>query len=143
MTIRKIIPTDIRSVAELLHEELSKPPYNEKAPLSAAIKSVKFFLKIGNGFVAIEKRNIVGVIYFKIEIWWSGPAMEIEDLVVKKEFQGKGIGKALLQKAEAFAKKKKVTRVVLNTNRHSAARKFYEKAGYEWLKNTVAYRKKL
>ena len=143
MIIRKILYSDTRSVAKLLLRELSKPPYNENVSLSAVIKSLRFFLKIGMGFVAIEKNELAGVIYFKVEQFWTGPTMEIEDLVVDETFQGKGVGKKLLQKIEEFAKNKKVVHIILSTSRKAKATGFYKKLGYQQMTNTIVFRKQL
>ena len=61
----------------------------------------------------------------------------ITDIVVVAEAEGKGIGKALLQKADEWAKQNKARWITLNVfegNIH--AREIYVKAGYqvEWVR---------
>jgi ribosomal protein S18 acetylase RimI-like enzyme len=56
----------------------------------------------------------------------------IANLAVAKEAEGKGVGKALLRAAEAWAKEKGfefMSLFVFATNQH--ARAFYEKLGYD------------
>lgn len=54
------------------------------------------------------------------------------DLGLQKEAQGKGIAKSLLDKAEAWAKEKGISRLELTViEENEPARKLYEKAGFE------------
>lgn len=53
----------------------------------------------------------------------------LEDVVVRKGYEGKGIGSALVRAATKFADKKKCQRVVLSCeNKHVV---FYERLGYK------------
>ena len=58
-------------------------------------------------------------------------------IVVTTEAEGKGAGKLLLEKADAWAKEKHARWITLNVfNENFRARSVYEKAGYkiEWVK---------
>jgi GNAT superfamily N-acetyltransferase len=65
----------------------------------------------------------------------------IEDLVVKEDLRGKGIGTALLKGLEQEAKKRGVTLIKITTGTKLKANKFYKKHGFTYFEN--AYRKKL
>jgi ribosomal protein S18 acetylase RimI-like enzyme len=61
----------------------------------------------------------------------------VGDIVVNAAFEGKGIGKLLLAKADAWAKENKARWITLNVfEGNIRARSVYEKAGYkvEWIK---------
>ena len=61
----------------------------------------------------------------------------VNDIVVTAEAEGKGLGKLLLAKADAWAKDKRARWITLNVfNENFRARSVYEKAGYkiEWIK---------
>jgi GNAT superfamily N-acetyltransferase len=69
------------------------------------------------------------------------PGIYLEDLYVKPEYRGNGIGKALLGKVIQIAKERNCARVewvVLNWNK--PAIDFYENLGAEPLKEWIIYR---
>ena len=143
MRIRTTTKKDIREIAKLMLEEFSKPPFNEKTTINSVIKSLNFYFKIGKAFVAIEHKDIIGIAIFKVEQWWEGPVILIEDLAVKEDFQKQGIGKKLTDAVENYGKKMRVKAVSFATNKKSSAVKFYAKQGYKIEKNRIFMRKKL
>ena len=69
------------------------------------------------------------------------PGIYLEDLYVKPEFRGKGVGKALLKKVIEIAKERNCGRVewvVLDWN--APAIKFYQKLGAKEMKDWLVYR---
>jgi len=61
----------------------------------------------------------------------------VNDIVVTKESEGKGVGKLLLQKADEWAIENKVRWITLNVfEENRRARSVYEMQGYhmEWIK---------
>jgi diamine N-acetyltransferase len=60
--------------------------------------------------------------------------LRIHKIYLKPEFQGKGLGKFMLQQIEEIARKKNAKGLHLNVNRYNEAVKFYEKSGFEILK---------
>lgn len=141
MRIRKATKKDIREIAKLMLEEFSKPPFKEKTTISSVIKSLNFYFKIGTIFVAIEDKTIVGIVVFKVEQWWEGPVILIEDLAVKEALKKQGIGKNLIDKVEDYAKEIKAKTVSFTTHQKSSATKFYIKQGYKIEKNTLFMKK--
>src|SRR5690625_3772448 len=76
-----------------------------------------------------EKIRGMALFYFRYSTW-KGKTVHLEDLIVEKEFRGKGLGKALYQKVIEFGKKHQVKRIewaVLDWN--TSAIEFYEKTG--------------
>lgn len=82
-------------------------------------------------FVAELENEIVGIALFYYRYsTWKGPTIHLEDLVVKEDKRGLGIGKSLYNEIMRFAFSNKVRRVewdVLDWN--TGAIKFYEKSG--------------
>jgi len=82
-------------------------------------------------FVAEMEDEIVGMaLFYPRYSTWKGPTLHLEDLIVKKEKRGLGIGKALYDEVLKYAYKKKVKRVewvVLDWN--TTAIDFYKKSG--------------
>ncbi|HDK41801.1 MAG TPA: GNAT family N-acetyltransferase [Candidatus Pacearchaeota archaeon] len=143
MEIRKASIKNLKKVSELMMEEFSKPPFNEKPNSKNVLKSLKFYNKIGEIYIATDKKEVVGVIVFKIEQFWEGPVILIEDLAVKENCQKQGIGKKLMDYIEHYAKNKKVKYIFFTTHKKSSSVKFYQKRGYKVSKKTIFMRKKL
>jgi len=143
MKIRKATKKDIRKIAELMLEEFRKPPFNERAPISAVLKSLNFYFDIGKVYVAINQKEIIGIIVFKIEQHWEGSVVIIEDLAVKEEFKKQGIEKMLMDYVESYAKKNRLKRILFKTNKKSLSTKFYKKYGYKSRKDIIDFEKKV
>lgn len=142
MNVRSATRKDIFQVANLMLQEFKKPPFNEKASLSAVEKSLKFYFRIGHIYVATVEKEIVGVLVFKIEQYWEGPVVIVEDLAVKENFKKQGIGKMLMSNIESYARKNKLKRVLFKTHKKSTAVKFYRKMGYKAIKNVINFEKR-
>jgi len=141
--IRNATRKDIKEVAELLLEEFRKPPFNERDSLKAVLKSLNFYFRIGKVYAAINKKEIIGVVVFKIEQYWEGRIIIIEDLAVREKFKRQGIGKALINKVENYARKNKFKRILFRTHKKSSSIKFYQKCGYKTRKDIINFEKKI
>lgn len=63
-------------------------------------------------FVAEKNNKIVGMaLFYERYSTWKGRSFHLEDLIVKKECRGEGIGKALYTKVLSYAHKQGVKRV--------------------------------
>lgn len=85
-------------------------------------------------FVAIYNGLVVGMITTVIVMAVGFPMgyMKINGLAVKKGYQGKGIGKMLIQQIEDVAHQKGITSIGLATGfQRKQAHAFYEHLGYE------------
>src|SRR5881275_2898436 len=87
----------------------------------------------GRVFVLRRDGVIVGMInlLFTISTAEGGFVILLEDLVIHKEYQGKGYGSKLLQYAIDFAKQKNFLRITLLTDRtENVAQAFFRKHGF-------------
>ncbi len=66
-----------------------------------------------------------------LELTIQAGVMYIDELIVKKESYGHGVGKMLMEKAETIAKEKKLHKIYLDTGAAWPATKFYEALGYK------------
>jgi GNAT superfamily N-acetyltransferase len=100
--------------------------YNPKTLMDQMKQGHQFyFLKDGNvkiGFVGIEKN------------YPEAGLLRIHKLYLKPVYQGKGIGKYMLDKIEEIARKKNMNGLHLNVNRFNDAYKFYKHCGFKTLK---------
>ena len=88
--------------------------------------------KMSNIFVAVDKDGkVLGSITLLLEqkfIHDGGRVGHIEDVVTRKEYAGRGIGLALVDKCINLAKEEKCYKVILDCS--SANISFYKKAGF-------------
>lgn len=131
--IREATKQDMPQVLDLI-KELA---IFEKEP-DAVVTTVADLEKEGFGpqplfkcFVAEVEDKIVGMalVYFRFSTW-KGKTIHLEDLIVKKEMRGTGLGSALYAEVLKYAKTQNVRRVewvVLDWN--EGAIKFYERSG--------------
>lgn len=117
----------------------------EKAP-DAVENTLESMIKDGFGnkpvfefFVAEMEEKVVGLaLYYYSYSTWKGKSLYLEDLIVKEDYRGRGIGKRLFERVLLQAKEDQVGRMdwqVLNWN--TSAINFYKKLGAslddEWI----------
>jgi GNAT superfamily N-acetyltransferase len=92
-------------------------------------------------FVATIDSHVVGMIGCREVYFYEGDgvAVQISALVTKKEYQGQGVGKAMIAFVEQWAKEKGATNLYLtsgNRPEREQAHLFYQKMGF----GTTGYR---
>ena len=79
-------------------------------------------------FGVFDGDDIAGYVYITI----NGGVGYLKDIIVKKVFRRKGLGKTLLDFFEEFCKNKGCHKLTIKTSeKHGPALKLYEKAGYK------------
>jgi glucosamine-phosphate N-acetyltransferase len=107
------IHDDLEQAKKILQEIKSYPLY-------------KIFVAVKN-----DDAEIIGSITLLIEqkfIHDGGKSGHIEDVVTRKEYEGIGIGSALVSAALAFAREKNCYKVILDCSEKNEP--FYEKIGF-------------
>lgn len=138
MNIRVGQKEDMASVLSLIQElaEFEKEP-------DAVIVTVEDLIRDGFGehplfhvFVAETDSEIVGIAFFYYRYsTWKGKIIHLEDLIVKNNMRGKGVGYALYSEIIKQAQKDKVKRIDWNVlDWNTPAIDFYEKTGARVLK---------
>ena len=108
-------------------------------------KATKIFEKINSNsnhfvYVAILDSRVVGSTTMIIEpkfIHDGGNVAHIEDVVVSKEYQGKGIGEMLIQSLLDLAKDNNCYKTILDCS--DEVKPFYEKIGFKKISNGMRY----
>jgi len=81
---------------------------------------------------------------FVYKPFYSGFMAEVAGLVVDKDCRGQGIGKKLMLAVEAWAKEQDCSIVSLRSNIiRKEAHAFYKNIGYDLIKESYTFRKKL
>jgi GNAT superfamily N-acetyltransferase len=96
-------------------------------------------------FVACVDGRAVGWIHLLMRaLLETEPYVEVGGLVVDEGLRGHGIGRALMNRAEAWARERGCARVRLRSNvRRTGAHEFYRALGYSVLKTQYAFEKAL
>lgn len=84
-------------------------------------------------FVAREAREVVGMVslLFTISTAEGGPAAWLEDMVVRHDRRGSGLGSRLLGHAIEYARTRGLSRITVLTDKgNSGAIRFYERSGF-------------
>ena len=90
--------------------------------------------------VAIDDRKIIGSTTLFIEqkfIHDGGLVGHIEDVVVRKDYEGRGIGMKLVISLLDVAKQRKCYKTILNCE--DSLKQFYEKIGFKKATNEMRY----
>jgi GNAT superfamily N-acetyltransferase len=131
ITIRAITRNDYSGVLELWNNELGNKSVNTH--------NISMYYEEMSGdsryitFVARVEKQVVGFITSvrSLAVGLDNGFIHITGLAVKKAWQGKGIGKMLLDTHEDYAKSVGVTSVILNSGmKRKEAHEFYEKNGF-------------
>lgn len=141
MLIRNLLIHDLQSVHDLLRQ-LGYDVVDAK--LEKRAKNV-LLAPSHHALVAITEDTVVGVLHV-----YERPALErpreavVQMLVVEEGRRGKGIGKGLMQAAEAWARDRGIGAIVLHTRiDRTEAQAFYAQLGYETAATSNLMRKDL
>ncbi|MBM3232144.1 GNAT family N-acetyltransferase [Candidatus Pacearchaeota archaeon] len=143
INIRKYSNKDFSEVFKIIKQEYGKEPYNEKWTRNNALKTLNHYSKVGKIYVAEIGKKVVGFLVLHKEFYNTGAQLDLKEIAVNSRFQGQGVGKALIKKAEEFAIKNKIKQIYLTTHLDAPAYLFYVKHGFIPAKKTVFFRKEL
>jgi len=144
-TIRYAVENDVPVIHKLIKELAEYEKLSDK--VKASEEDLKSVLFGKDRFVEVliaeyEEVEIGYAIFFKnFSTFLCKPGIYLEDLYVKPEFRGKGIGKALLEEIISLAKERNYGRVewsVLDWN--TPAIDFYKKIGAKQLNEWSVFR---
>jgi len=144
--IREAIEKDYEAICKLyfegdtLHYTSDDYLFREPQPLARGKEKIVSILNDEKAdlFIAEIDGEIVGVLHIYLKERKDEPPMKgrklahIDSIVVAKEYQGKGIGKQLMEKADAWARIKGLNEIELGVfefNKEAIA--FYEILGFK------------
>ena len=133
MNIRKGKPEDMAAVLGLIQELADFEKESD-----AVVVTVEDLVRDGFGpaplfdvFVAEVEKDIVGIaLYYYRYSTWKGKTIHLEDLIVRENMRGTGLGYALYSEVIRQGKKDKVRRIEWNVlDWNTPAVEFYKKSG--------------
>ncbi len=142
ISIRKASKNDLKEISNIFMIESSKKPYAQGWNKKNALKKIREAFKKDDLYVILSKSKIAGFVMSQINSDNQEKAY-IEEIWLKPEFQGKGLGKALMKFIEHYYRNKGVKTVQLVAKRNCGAFKFYKKIGYTESKELVFMAKKI
>ena len=128
MKIRKVTKEDLVEISDIFRIESAKKPYFQKWNKKTALRDITKSFKEDDFYIYVIDKKIVGFIISQINENNEG---YVNELWIIKEFQGKGIGKALTKFIEDKYKKKEVKSIGLTANQRAGAVNFYKKLKYK------------
>lgn len=131
MIIRKAKTQDIPAIAQIYKSAYSEKPYFENWNYDYLVRKLRRSMKDMKIYVAEADKNVAGFIVFSIYYGYNGKWTYIEDIATSRDFRGRGIGEALMNKAESESRKYKVKGISLNVNINASAMELYNKLGYK------------
>lgn len=143
--IRRADINDIDSMAELL-SELFAIEEDFQADVTKQIRGLEHLLQSPGAviWIAESEGEVAGMLSVQtlISTAEGGPVGLVEDVVVRQDWRGKGLGGKLLRAAEAWAEERGLTRLQLLADRGNAsALAFYAKQG--WIGTSLVALRKL
>jgi GNAT superfamily N-acetyltransferase len=135
IVIEPAAQSDVSELVGLLHalfaqeQEFAPDAERQRRGLEMILSSPK----TGRIFVAREKGETVGMInlLFTVSTALGAPVCWLEDMVVRPDKRGAGIGSRLVTHAIGFARAHGYVRITLMTDAGNAdARRFYERHGF-------------
>lgn len=138
--IRIMEEKDYDAICKLIHNELGYPNTEDESIYSRldAILCHKDY----QTYVAIYQDKVVGFVGLckGIPFEFDGRYLRVVAIAVDTLYQNKGIGKQLMDKAEAYAREENIDLISLNSglNRYDA-HAFYEERGFD--KKGYSFRK--
>jgi ribosomal protein S18 acetylase RimI-like enzyme len=132
MNIREAKKWDVESMLKIFTEEYRKPPYNEDWKEDYALSKLAYYFRENKIDVAEdESMKMLGFIVTSNYYWCDGLRGSVDELVVDSRFQGKGIGRRLMEKAEERFRMDGIKKVSLMVHKESEAFEIYKKWRFE------------
>lgn len=119
---------DERAIVRIIVDEIGCVPYFSEFNETGTVKEFK---DTGYSFVAKKGEEIVGVMMAQKQMSYGSNYIFIENFAVVSSFQGMGVGRLLMHHLFKLARKEKIHRINLNTQKKLKAYDIYHHMGFE------------
>jgi GNAT superfamily N-acetyltransferase len=130
--VRRATPADAAVVAEMLHAfnvefETSTPPVEVLAERLSRLLAREDMVAL----IAGDPASGLALLTFRPGVWDTGPVTLLEELYVRPQLRGRGIGHELLERAIALARGRGSENFEINVDEGDTdAQRFYERHGF-------------
>jgi len=134
MKTRPFFKDDIPACAALFLNVFNREPWNDQWTIQLAVEYIEDVMNTP-GFVGLvmedsRKREIIGFVIGARKKWWNGDIFYLYEMCVGQAYQGKGIGKQLMEDTKTSLFQNGFSAIVLLTERTFPSAHFYEKQGF-------------
>ena len=139
-TIKELTKSDFNAIKELFYSVFTGPPWfddwSDEEQLDNYLLDI---MEVRNALMygLYEDDRFIGMTIGRLKHWQGGTEYFVEELCIRNEYQGKGLGTEFMNKVEDELKKKNVHTMILITERSMPAYKFYGKRGFSEVKDSV------
>ena len=139
--LRELSEQNFDEIKELFRSVFSAPPWNEDWSDDARLSDylldlIKVRTPVDLGLY--EDGRLVGISVGCIKHWCSGSEYYIEELFIRTDAQGRGLGTEFIRLIEQYLKARDIRVIFLTTQRTHPAYSFYKKRGFNDLEGFVA-----
>ena len=143
MKIIKAKKFELNEISKIFKKVFNDKPYLDKWTDKTAIAHIMHEFLIGEIFIFLGEKKIIGFIVIRKCVVPDGNIAEIRDFAILKKYRGTGMGSKAIKKIERKLKKEKYKGIYLETYHKSKAVDFYKKNKYKLSKHTAFMIKRL
>lgn len=144
MELVKLSISDKENIKRLFKSVFTKEPWNDDWSDENQLNNYIVDL-IGNAnsltLAYKDESELVAIAMGHIRHWYSGTEYYIDELCVKTELQGQGIGGKFIDAIENYLIKNDIKAIFLLTEKDVPAYSFYKQHGFHEQENNVAFAK--
>ncbi|MBS3072661.1 GNAT family N-acetyltransferase [Candidatus Pacearchaeota archaeon] len=141
--LKKSSKSELKSISKIYMNEFSKPPYNEKWTYNKAYERINFYFKYYDLYSIFLDGRLVGFASVNSKFMCPGEVAYGEEVAIVSEFQGKGIGKNIMEQIFEIYKKKGFKRFLCLVNKKGNSIKMFKKLNVNASKSDILLEKKL
>jgi len=120
---------DFGKIAKIYSDEFSKPPYNEPWTYKIALKRIKDYSRYCDMWKLVLEKEIIGFFLVTTSRRYPGYAIFWEESAIKREFQGKGYARFMVDEIKKIYGKQEFKYMEAISNRKSKAFAIWKKLG--------------
>ena len=134
---------DFETIAEIYMEAFSQPPFNEPWTRKQVLDKVKIFSKYCEIWKITDDKKIIGFVIINPNQWYPGKFAFGEEMAIKKEYRGRGIGTKMMKEILEIYEKRGFEFFRGFGNKEAKSFKLWEKLGVKESDRNVLIMRKL